>query len=157
MIDIFGPETPRLLRLMSEISDLNADDVDAVARAWRGTSLEERAAAWSMIQTMASPEERIAIQHAALLARHRALNVSQQSGRRDWAFWSAAWDAAGAVAADGGLGDEWSYEVLVSALASKLPWLSQRGSATEIPRQRGSVQRGVSDESASYSGSGGRR
>jgi hypothetical protein len=157
MLDIFGPETPRLLRLITEISDLGPDDISAVGNTWRRTTVEERARAWAAIQHSASSEERSLIQNAALVARHRALTLSQMQGERDSGFWSAAWDAAGALAGAAPHGDATAYRVLVSAMATKMHWLWQETPTTEIPLQRGSVEGGTWDEWSSSSRSGRRR
>lgn len=143
MIDIFGPQTPRLLRLITEICDVRSVDVDVVADAWRRTSIEERASAWAAIQQGADAETRIAIQNAALVARHQALIVSRARGQRDSAFWSAAWDAAGALASTWQDGGEGAYRVLVSPMATTLRWLLEGEHAPEIPQQRGTEERGA--------------
>jgi hypothetical protein len=142
VIDIFGPQTPGLLRLMTDLSDLEPENVHAVARAWRHTSVEERASAWAAIQHGAAAAERIAIQNAALVARHQALIVARSRGERDSAFWSAAWDAAGALAARRN-GVERPYRVLVGPLATRLPWLLEGERASGIPRQRAGAERGA--------------
>jgi hypothetical protein len=158
MIAIFGPETARLFRLMMEISDLSPEDVEEVAKAWRRTSAEDRASAWAAIQHSAGPEERAAIQHAALVTRQQAMAVPQGRGRRDWAFWSAAWDAGGALAAAGeGAPDERARRLLVSAMATRLTWLNRRRPAPEVPSQRRTVEEGAVDEPARYPRRGGRR
>lgn len=142
MIDIFGPQTGRLLRLISELSDLRAEDVEAVARAWSSTPVQERASAWAAIQQSTDARKRIAIQNAALMARHQALIVAQARGLRETGFWSAAWDAAGAVAAAPVNGEARAYRVLTSPMAVTLPWLSEADEASGIPQQRNGTERG---------------
>lgn len=146
MIDIFGPQTPRLLRLICDISDVGSEDVDMVAKAWRETPTQERAAAWSAIQHGADAQKRIAIQNAALVARHQALIVARSRGERDSAFWSAAWDAAGALASTWQDGGDRAYRVLVAPLATTLSWLLEGEQAPEIPVQRGTMERGAWNE-----------
>lgn len=146
MIDIFGPQTPRLLRLICDIGDLGSEGVDMVAKAWRGTSTEERAAAWSAIHHGADAQRRIAIQNAALVARHQALIVSKSRGERDSAFWSAAWDAAGALASTWQDGGSRAYRVLVAPMATTLSWLLDGEQAPDIPLQRGTMERGAWNE-----------
>jgi hypothetical protein len=146
MIDIFGPQTPRLFRLLTEMSELRPQDVDAISDAWRRTSAEQRARAWTAIHQAVDPEERIAIQNAALVARHLALAVSREKGLRDSAFWSAAWDAAGALAAAGRNVNDRAYPVLVSAMASAFTWLWETMPTRDIPLQRGVVEEGAWDE-----------
>jgi hypothetical protein len=154
MIDIFGPQTPRLLRLITEICDVRPEDLDVVAEAWRRTSVEDRASAWAAIQQRADAEKRIAIQNAALVARHQALIVSQARGQRDSAFWSAAWDAAGALASTWQDGGDSAYRVLVSPMATTLPWLLEGEHAPDIPLQRGTTERGAWNEPVRTSGGG---
>lgn len=146
MIDIFGPQTSRLLRLISDICDVGSEDLEMVAKAWRGASAEERAAAWSAIHHGADARKRIAIQNAALVARHQALIVSKSRGQRDSAFWSAAWDAAGALASTWEDGGDRAYRVLVSPMATSLSWLLDGDGPTGIPQQRGTMERGAWNE-----------
>lgn len=157
MIDIFGPQTPRLLRLICDIGEVAPEDVDMVAKAWRGTSARERAAAWSTIHHGADAQKRIAIQNAALVARHQALIASTSRGERDSAFWSAAWDAAGALASTWQDGGDRAYRVLVAPMATTLSWLLEGEQAPEIPRQRGTMERGAWHEPIRTSRGGRRR
>lgn len=153
MIDIFGPETPRLLRLMTELSDLRPENVNAVAEAWRSASDEERAAAWATLQHGADAAKRITIQNAALVARHQALIVARSRGHGDSAFWSAAWDAAGALAGARRNGDERAYRVLVHPMATTLHWLLDGEQGPGIPLQRG-AERGTRNEPIPSPGGG---
>jgi hypothetical protein len=126
MIDIFGPDTLRLLRLLDEVRHLSAEDVEAVARAWRRSEPEDRARAWARIHQSATATERIAILNGALLARWNAISRPQPAGRRSQALGSAAWDAGGAVVAAGQHGDMPAYLTLVAPMASRLTWLKHR-------------------------------
>lgn len=154
MIDIFGPQTQRLLRLITDLSDLRAEDVQAVADAWRRISSEERAAAWAAIQHGTDTEKRIAIHNAALVARHQALIVAQSRGLREAAFSSAAWDAAAALAAAPKPADERMYWVLTSPMAISLPWLLEGEKRPAVPQQRSAIERGAWNEPARTSGGG---
>lgn len=161
MSAIFGARTPWVLRLIGELSDLSAEDADTVAEAWRRTPATERAAAWAVMQDERDAEERSHSEYAALVARRRALSVSRMHGRPEPGFSSAAWDAAVAVAAVGQDADPASYEVLVSPLATRLPWLWRAGPASSeqppragIPTQRAPSSRGVADEQLTSQGRG---
>lgn len=154
MIDIFGPQTHRLLRLITDLSDMRAEDVKVVADAWRRISAEERAAAWSAIQHGTDTDKRIAIRNAALVARHQALIVSQARGLREAAFPSAAWDAAAAVAAAPKPADEKTYWVLTYPMATTLPWLMEEEQPPEVPQQRSAIKRGAWNEPARTSRGG---
>lgn len=158
MIDIFGPETQGLRRLITEPSDLRAEDVPAVADAWKRISSEERAAAWSAIQRGTDTQERITIQNAALVARHQALIVSQARGLREAGFSSAASDAAAApIHPDGRTYDGPTYRVPTFSMATTLSCLLEGEKRPAVPRQRGVIERGAGDERARTSHSGGRR
>jgi hypothetical protein len=123
MIEIFGANTFRVVRFISQIPELGADDMDVVATAWRSTSVEERAAAWISVQNATKPEHRDAVRNAAAVARRQALRAALARDLHDWAFWSAAADAAGALAADALQPHDGSYRLLVSAMATRLQWL----------------------------------
>ncbi|MGY1727548.1 hypothetical protein ACI79J_11310 [Geodermatophilus sp. SYSU D01062] len=123
MIDIFGPGSQKLLGFLVQIPDLGPDDVDAVAGAWRRTPAEARATAWAAIQRAMPPEDRPLVHNAAMVARERAMSVALSHDRTDWAFWAAAWDAAGALAAEHRISGG-SYRVLVEPMAVALGWLA---------------------------------
>jgi hypothetical protein len=134
MIDLFGPGSRRVLGFIAQILDLGPDDIDAVAGVWRRTPAEARAAAWAAIQRSMSPVGRSLIRNAAMVAREQAITAALTHGRYDWAFWAAAWDAAGALAAEHRVDSE-SYRVLVAPMAVALGWLSPEA-AVPIPAQR---------------------
>lgn len=123
MIEIFGPNTVTVVRLIAQILELEADDIDQVATAWRASPAEDRAAAWNAVRHAATLQEAEAIRNAAAVARHQALTTALARDRHDWAFWSAASDAAGALAADWAAVDVRAYRVLVSPMATTLEWL----------------------------------
>jgi hypothetical protein len=134
MIDIFGPGSQRVLGFIAQILDLGPDDVDAVAGAWRRTPPEARAAAWAAIQRSMSPADRSLIRNAAMVAREQAITAALTHGRHDWAFCAAAWDAAGALAAEHRIKGE-SYRVLVAPMAVVFGWLIPEA-AGPVPAQR---------------------
>ena len=135
MIKIFGPASQRVLGFIVELVDLGLRDVDAVADAWRRAPAEARAAAWAAIQRSMAPPDRSLIRNAAMVARERAMALAQTHGRDDWAFWAAAWDAAGALAAEHRISRE-SYRVLVEPMAVALRWLiSDAAGLVSAPRE----------------------
>lgn len=133
MIEIFGPNTYRVVRFIAQVLEFSADDIDTVAAAWRYASAEDRAGAWSAIRHTAGVEEREAMRNAAVVARHQALITALARDRHDWAFWSAASDAAGALAADWQVTDGRSYRVLVSPMATTLGWLLTQAPSAKAP------------------------
>jgi hypothetical protein len=139
MIEIFGPNTVRVVQLIAQVLELSPADMDRVATAWRQVPAEERAAAWTALHHAKSPDNRDAIRNAAAVARQQAMTAARSRERQDWAFWSAAADAAGAVAADGRQADDRSYRLLVAAMATTLGWL--------LPAAPGSADSALRDTS----------
>ncbi|MGY1708305.1 hypothetical protein ACI8AC_02205 [Geodermatophilus sp. SYSU D00758] len=135
MIDIFGPGSHRVIGFIVRILDLGPDEIEAVAGAWRRTPADVRAAAWAAIQRSMSPVDRSLVRHAAMVAREEAMTAALSHDSSDWAFWAAAWDAAGALAAEHRI-DEESYRVLVAPMAVVLDWLHPgAGGLVPVPRE----------------------
>jgi len=153
MIDIFGPETPCLMRLLADISVMTQNDVDAVAGAWSKASGDERAVAWAAVERRADDDKRLEIHHAARVARQHALTVTRSRGRRETAFAAAAWDAAGAVSSGAA---DWAYHLLCAPMATRLTWLTEQR-APSVPAQRSPIESETWDERALSPRSGGRR
>jgi hypothetical protein len=138
---IFGPRTLQILEVLAGVSALSAAQIDLVASAWRRASDLERAEAWALLWRAGAAAEGYWVMGAAAAARQAAKDAARKLGRTDWAFWAAAWDAAGAVAADG-LADR-EYQILTGPLATVMPALKRvcigaqlPGLAARVPAQR---------------------
>lgn len=145
VIEVLGPRTEAILRLLTSVGEMHAEDADAVADAARTIGLQERAEAWARLLEGSSAEERTRALQAARIVRQRALAVRQRGTRRDEAFWIAASDAALALAATG-VDDEPARRLLLSPMASRVPWLAGRGSRARIPRQRDGHRQGNGED-----------
>lgn len=123
MSTVLGPNTRGVLHMIFHLGRLPAEQIDAVAAAWKRQPARSRARAWAAVTHNSTPAERFAIHDAAALARQDAMAAAARHRRTDWAFWAAAWDAAAGVAACGRI-EESDYRVLVNPLARAMPWLA---------------------------------
>lgn len=135
VVEVLGPRTDAILRLLTSIGELRAEDVDVVAAAARGIDLQQRAEAWAEILQGQGAEERSRALQAVRIVRQRALAVRQSRRPRDEAFWVAASDAA-LVVATSGRDDEPVRRLLLAPMASRVPWLAKENGVARIPRQR---------------------
>lgn len=143
VIEVFGPRTDAVLRLLTSIGELRAEDADVVAAAARSIELRQRAEAWAQVLQGGSAEDRTRALQAVRIVRQRALAVRQRGSRRDEAFWVAASDAALALAMDGVDVDvEPAHRLLLSAMASRVSWLAEGPTVTRIPVQRNGHRQG---------------
>ncbi|GGZ97553.1 hypothetical protein ACFOOM_25320 [Streptomyces echinoruber] len=118
---VFGPNTRGVLRFLTRIEDLSAQQIDRVAGLWRQTSSQTRAEAWAEVRRTTTEEERYRILVAASAARRAALDTALSHQRHDWAFWAAVWDAVMAIAVCDRIGDH--YDVLIAPVAAVMPSL----------------------------------
>ena len=129
MNQIFGQGNRRVLALIARIADLSSAEVDQVTSAWKQACPQDRARAWARLTRATTEQERYRIQAAASLARREALAAAHRLRRMDWAFWTAASDAAAAVAAGTRIGRP--YETLTAPLAAVMPALALRPGRTD--------------------------
>lgn len=67
MTSMFGPHSQRVLALITCIQGLSADQVDRVTSAWKRSSPDGRAQAWTQLNQSATEDERYRILAAASL------------------------------------------------------------------------------------------
>jgi hypothetical protein len=123
MKSIFGPHTGRVAAFLTDLQDLSAEEVSRVATAWKQASNTDRVRAWAELYRVTSDEQRYRIRAAASSARAEAMSIAHSRGRPDWAFWTAVWDAAAAIAVGERIGNY--YDVLTAPLAAVMPRLAQ--------------------------------
>ncbi len=128
MKSIFGPHTGRVASFLTDLQNLSAEEISRVASAWKQASNTDRVRAWADLYRASSDEERYRIRAAASSARAEAMSIAYSRERPDWAFWTAVWDAAAAIAAGDRIGQ--SYDVLTGPLAVVMPPLA-RGKETK--------------------------
>jgi hypothetical protein len=138
MRPIFGPHTSQVVKFVTDLRQLSAEQIAAVTRAWREGSDTDRAEAWAQLYRAASKQERYSILAAASVARKEAMDVAQVLHRADWAFWAAAWDAAAAIAAEERIGGH--YDVLIAPVVAVMPSLAQGRGSVQVPAQRAGRQ-----------------
>ena len=92
---IFGPNTPRVLQLLTRMRKLSPAEIDRVATSWNQASALDRAQAWAHLT--AAAKEDCPVMAAASAARRAAMETARTLGGSDWAFWAAAWDAGAAL------------------------------------------------------------
>lgn len=134
MRQIFGSHTERVLKFLADLWLLSPEQITVVTTAWKQASELGRAEAWAHLRRVATGDDWDEILAAASVARRQAMDAAYLLHRVDWAFWTAAWDAAAAVAADERIGSD--YYVLVRPLMSVMPSLSETRTATRVPAQR---------------------
>jgi hypothetical protein len=120
--EIFGGHTRQVLDFLARLRDISPAEIDQVTNAWKQASDLDRAEAWARLHNVTTAKERHPILAAASAARRTAMETTRTLRRPDWAFWAAAWDAAGAIAADGRLGN--AYDTLTAPLALLVPSLT---------------------------------
>ena len=123
MKSIFGPHTGRVAAFLADLQNLSAEEVSRVASAWKQASNTDRVRAWAELYRASSDEQRYRIRAAASSARAEAMSIAHSRQRPDWAFWTAVWDAAAAIAAGERIGKY--YYVLTAPLAAVMPRLAQ--------------------------------
>jgi thioesterase domain-containing protein len=123
MKSIFGPHTGRVAIFLADLQDLSAEEVSRVASAWKQASNTDRVRAWAELYRASSDDQRYRIRAAASSARAEAMSIAYSKQRPDWAFWTAVWDAAAAIAAGERIGKY--YDVLTAPLAAVMPRLAQ--------------------------------
>jgi thioesterase domain-containing protein len=123
MKSIFGPHTGRVAAFLADLQGLSAEEVSRIATAWKQASNTDRVRAWAELYRASSDEQRYRIRAAASSARAEAMSIAHSRQRPDWAFWTAAWDAAAAIAAGERIGKY--YQVLTAPLATVMPGLAQ--------------------------------
>ncbi len=138
MKSIFGPHTGRVANFLTELQNLSAEEISRVATAWKQASNTDRVRAWAELYRDSSEEQRYRIRAAASSARAEAMTIAYSRGRPDWAFWTAVWDAAAAIAAGDRIGT--NYDVLTAPLAAVMPPLArsregQPGLENVVPAQ----------------------
>lgn len=127
---MFGPNTPQVLDFLTDLRGISAAQIDQVASAWKRANDLDRAAAWARLQSARPQSERYALLGVAYAARQAAIDAARALGRSDWAFWAAAWDAGGAIAADGVTDSD--YEILTGPLAAVMPALERTGAGRDV-------------------------
>lgn len=125
MKSIFGPHTGRVASFLTDLQNLSADEISRVASAWKQASTTERVRAWAELYRASSEDQRYRIRAAASSARAEAMSIAYSRDRPDWAFWTAVWDAAAAIAAGERIGT--NYDVLTAPLAAVMPPLARGG------------------------------
>jgi hypothetical protein len=126
---LFGPNTPRVLQFLINLTNLSPAQIDVVTSTWNQASSLDRALAWAHLATTAKHES--TVMAAASAARRAAMHSARVAGQDDWAFWAAAWDAAAAVAAaDLADGD---YQTLTHPLGTVMPALTAHASTPARP------------------------
>jgi hypothetical protein len=123
MKSIFGPNTARVAAFLTDLQGLSAEEVSRVATAWKQASNTDRVRAWAELYRASSDEQRYRVRAAASSARAEAMTIAHSRQRPDWAFWTAVWDAAAAIAAGERIGKY--YDVLTAPLAAVMPRLAQ--------------------------------
>jgi thioesterase domain-containing protein len=123
MKSIFGPHTGRVAAFLTDLQNLSAEEVSRVASAWKQASNTDRVRAWAELYRASSDDQRYRIRAAASSARAEAMSIAHSRERPDWAFWTAVWDAAAAIAAGEQIGKY--YDVLTAPLAAVMPRLAQ--------------------------------
>jgi hypothetical protein len=123
MKSIFGPHTGRVAAFLTDLQNLSAEEVSRVATAWKQASNTDRVRAWAELYRASSDDQRYRIRAAASSARAEAMSIAHSRQRPDWAFWTAVWDAAAAIAAGEQIGKY--YDVLTAPLAAVMPRLAQ--------------------------------
>jgi hypothetical protein len=131
---IFGPYTPEVLQLITDLRELSSEQLGAVTRAWKEGSDIDRAQAWAELRHATSKREWRQILAAASVARRQAMDVAQALNENDWAFWAAAWDAGAAIAGKDRTTSH--YDALAAPLAEVLPALALAPGDVQIPAQR---------------------
>lgn len=125
MKSIFGPHTGQVASLLADLQDLSAEEISRVASAWKQASTTDRVRAWAQLYQASSDEQRYRIRTAASSARAEAMSIAYSRQRPDWAFWTAVWDAAAAIAAGDRIGG--NYDVLTAPLTAVMPLLARGG------------------------------
>ncbi len=128
MKSIFGPHTGRVASFLTDLQNLSADEISRVADTWKQASNTERVRAWAELYRTSSEDQRYRIRAAASSARAEAMTLAYSRHRPDWAFWTAVWDAAAAIAAGDQIGR--NYDVLTAPLVAVMPPLA-RGAAEQ--------------------------
>ena len=123
MKSIFGPHTGRVAAFLADLQNLSAEEISRVANAWKQASNTDRVRAWAELYRASSDEQRYRIRAAASSARAEAMNIAYSRHQPDWAFWTAVWDAAAAIAAGDRIGK--NYDILTAPLAAVMPPLAQ--------------------------------
>jgi thioesterase domain-containing protein len=123
MKSIFGPHTGRVAAFLTDLQNLSAEEVSRVASAWKQASNTDRVRAWAELYRASSDEQLYRIRAAASSARAEAMSIAHSRQRPDWAFWTAVWDTAAAIAAGERIGKY--YDVLTAPLAAVMPRLAQ--------------------------------
>jgi hypothetical protein len=123
MKSIFGPHTGRVAAFLTDLQNLSAEEVSRVASVWKQASNTDRVRAWVELYRASSDDQRYRIRAAASGARAEAMSIAHSRGRPDWAFWTAVWDAAAAIAAGERIGKY--YDVLTAPLVAVMPRLAQ--------------------------------
>jgi len=120
---IFGPNTPRVLQLLTWMRKLSPAEIDRVATSWNQASALDRAQAWAHLTAAAKTD--CPVMAAASAARRAAMETARTLGGSDWAFWAAAWDAGAALTADDLA--EGDYETLTFPFHAVMPVLKRGG------------------------------
>jgi len=123
MKSIFGPHTGRVAAFLTDLQNLSAEEVSCVASAWKQASNTDRVRAWAELYRASSDDQRYRIRAAASSARAEAMSIAHSRQQPDWAFWTAVWDAAAAIAAGERIGKY--YDVLTAPLTAVMPRLAQ--------------------------------
>ena len=123
MKSIFGPHTGRVAAFLTDLQSLSAEEVSRVASAWKQASNTDRVRAWAELYRVSSDDQRYRIRAAASSARAEAMSIAYNRHRPDWAFWTAVWDAAAAIAAGDRIGKY--YDTLTAPLAAVMPPLAK--------------------------------
>jgi hypothetical protein len=123
MKSIFGPHTGRVASFLTDLQNLSAEEISRVASAWKQASNTDRVRAWAELYRVSSDDQRYRIRAAASSARAEAMSIAYSRHRPDWAFWTAVWDAAAAIAAGDRIGK--NYDVLTAPLAAVMPPLTR--------------------------------
>jgi hypothetical protein len=123
MKSIFGPQTERVATFLADLQNLSADEISRVASAWKQASNLERVRAWADLYRLSSEDQQYRIRAAASSARAQAMTIAHSRQQPDWAFWTAVWDAAAAIAAGDRIGK--SYDVLTAPLAVVMTSLAE--------------------------------
>lgn len=131
MKTIFGPDTGRVLEVLTRLKDLSPEEVDLVAVTWKHASDVDRAEAWAQLHRVTSRDERYPILAAAAAGRRTAMDTARNLHRTDWAFWAAAWDVAAAIAAGDKIGTY--YDILAAPVAEVMPSLAPGPASAQGP------------------------
>ena len=117
---LFGPNTQRVLAFLAGLRSIpggfreSGERLAASGRLGPCRSVGE-------LHRAASDRERYQILAAASVARREALDVANRHQWHDSSFWSAASDAAAAIAARDWIGRY--YQTLIFPLSAVMPWL----------------------------------